>query len=143
MSKPMVKQRPSLSSITRLDAPVIVKRPSSPDISLEDETEENYYKDFDINFPESEDTEAAIEAESNLKIMGTTTKEQMDVEPPVQGETKEEEISRQERNFLRFHGDMESDGGISLDSQYTTLQWKENWRSFKFVYLQDNDNIGR
>ncbi|KAK6353889.1 hypothetical protein TWF730_008311 [Orbilia blumenaviensis] len=101
----------------------------------EEEEDENYYHDFDIDIPESETTEQQIEAQSNVGDLGTTVQEKMDVEPPVDGETQEEGISRQERNFLRFYDDVESDGGIALDSKSTTLQWSENWKSFKFSYI--------
>ncbi|KAK6529359.1 hypothetical protein TWF281_008536 [Arthrobotrys megalospora] len=101
----------------------------------EEEDDEDYYNDFDIDLSESESSEQQIEAQSNVGNLGTTTQEKMEIEPPVAGETQQEEIGRQERNFLRFYNDVESDGGIALDSKFTTLQWGENWKSFKFSYI--------
>ncbi|KAF3920428.1 hypothetical protein ABW20_dc0104278 [Dactylellina cionopaga] len=131
MNKPLIKKRPSVDIPTRLDVPMI-KRPQVYQEAME--IEEDYYKDFDIEFPESENVETEIEP------LGITETEQMSIEPPVAGESKEEEISRQERNFLRFYGDTESDGGVALDNTFSTLNWKENWRSFKFSYVQSGSN---
>ncbi|KAK6511772.1 hypothetical protein TWF481_000677 [Arthrobotrys musiformis] len=99
--------------------------------------EEGVYHDFDIDMSESENMEQQIEAQSNAGNLGTTTQEKMQIEPPADGETQQEEIGRQERNFIRFYDDVEADGGIALDGKFTTLQWSDNWRSFKFSYLYE------
>ncbi|EWC44313.1 hypothetical protein DRE_01139 [Drechslerella stenobrocha 248] len=111
------------------------------------EGDENYYKDFDISWRDDEDdmtaeearrTEAQLAAQGDEYLAGWEVID--DLEPPVPGETKEEEISRQERNFLRFYDDVEPNSrSIALDKEFTTLEWKENWRSFKLLYVPSSN----
>ncbi|KAK6335156.1 hypothetical protein TWF718_010593 [Orbilia javanica] len=115
--------------------PPTMRLPQNIQAIPEEEEDENYYHDFDIDMSESENLEQQIEAQSVAGKLGTTTQEKMEIEPPVDGETQQEEISRQERNFLRFYDDVENDGGIALGGKFTTLQWSENWKSFKFSYI--------
>ncbi|EGX49908.1 hypothetical protein AOL_s00076g549 [Orbilia oligospora ATCC 24927] len=101
----------------------------------EEEKDDEDYSDFDIDPSELENMDQEVEAQSQAGNLGTTNQERMDIEPPVDGETRQEKISRQERNFLRFNDDVEGDGGIALDGRYITLQWSEDWESFKLSYL--------
>ncbi|KAJ6259586.1 hypothetical protein Dda_5224 [Drechslerella dactyloides] len=146
LNQPMIRGRPStdlMSQANNMLANIAQSNPSA--MEIEDDEDENIYRDFDTDWPEAEDEatsdaqqaeDARLEAtQPDVGTLGTTVREQMDIEPPVPNETKEQEISRQERNFMRFYNDVESDGGIALDNQFTTLQWKEKWKSYKFSYV--------
>ncbi|KAK6344395.1 hypothetical protein TWF696_008031 [Orbilia brochopaga] len=159
MNQPMVRGQPSadlIRQVNNMQANTARRNPSAMELENDwdfilsgsdtnNGQDDDIYQDFDTDWPESEDeatTEAELAEDARLEAtqpdvgtLGTTTREQMDIEPPVPNENKQQEISRQERNFMRFYGDVESDGGIALDNKYTTLQWKEKWRSYKLSYM--------
>ncbi|KAF3910272.1 hypothetical protein ABW21_db0205349 [Orbilia brochopaga] len=148
LNLPIIRGRPSndrnlMNQVNNMQANMAQRNPSV--MEVENDGDEDVYQDFDTDWPEGEDeatTEAELAEDARLEAsqpdvgtLGTTTREQLDLEPPVPGEDKQQEISRQERNFMRFYGDVENDGGVALDNRYTTLQWKEKWKSYKLSYM--------
>ncbi|KAF3931432.1 hypothetical protein ABW19_dt0202587 [Dactylella cylindrospora] len=142
MTQPQIRKRPTVDrnpgDVGGVNNPLRQQQnPRTMEVEAENGQDEDY-EDFDTDIPSLEVDEEAALASVDQRLLRPSGKELMDIETPVAGETKNEEISRQERNFLRFFEDVEEDGGIMLDSQLTTLKWSENWRSFRLHFVESS-----